>query len=83
MRIKIEFDNQTYYRVCEKAYRWTGNLKDAPEWLTDMIADGDAMIVRPKGLLFIDRSNGFPRADVGDTIIMEGKAIDVIRRTVP
>lgn len=86
MKIKIEFDGQTYYRDCSWAYRWTGRIMDSPEWLTDMIADGDAMIVPgrlgKKDILF-RTANGYPYADPGDIIIKDGSKIDVIRNVEP
>lgn len=84
MRIKIEFDGQTYYRNCSEAYRWTGVIRDAPDWLTDYIAEDMAIIAKAdRALLFINLRNGWPRANVGDIVIQDGENIDVIRRTEP
>lgn len=81
MRIKIEFDNQTYYRTCSWAYRWTGVVKDAPDWLTDIILNEDAIVMKSNRDIVFVTVNGYPRAGVGDIIVKDGQIIDVIRRT--
>lgn len=78
MKITITFDDKTYYRDCGEAYRWTGVIKDAPDWLTDLLADKEAIIVRGSGIFFIT-VHGYPHADIGDIIVKDGNKIDVIR----
>ena len=83
MKIKIEFEwqagpSECYYRTCTYVHRWTGSVKEAPDWLTDLIADKEAIVVPGKGIFFIT-ANGSPHADIGDIIVVDGKRIDVIR----
>lgn len=79
MKIMITFDDQVYYRSCDYAYRWLGVVKVSPDWLTDMIADGDAVVIRSTAEILFKTINGYPRAEVGDVIIKNGEHIDVIR----
>ena len=60
----------------DDCFVWTGSLKTAPEWLADMIGEGDAMISKTTGkMLSIKYRNGYAQADPGDIIIRINKDI--------
>jgi hypothetical protein len=82
LKIAISFEKEHYYRTCSNAYRWDGVLKNAPDWLIEFIEAGEAVVFRgDKALQFIDTKSGYPRAEVGDIIVLtENNYIDVIRK---
>lgn len=78
--ITITIGDQTLYRTCNDCFLWTGVLKQAPEWVIEMVADGHAIVQgKTKSITFIVK-DGYPIADIGDLVILDGKQIDVIRR---
>lgn len=73
--LDIMFDERPVATIpVDDCFIWTGTLKNAPEWLVDMVGEGDAMI-GVKKMLSIKYKNGYAQADPGDIVIRINKDI--------
>ncbi len=81
MKIRVSFEDKVYHRTCSHAYRWTGVVKDSPDWLTDMLGNDEAIVAKSNRDIMFTTINGYPRACIGDIIVRDGQNIDVIRST--
>jgi hypothetical protein len=79
MKIMVEMNGAHYYRTCSDAHHWDGVVRTAPDWLQDMMADGDATLTKEK-MLTMRTKNGYIIADVGDIIVCDGDNIDIMRK---
>jgi hypothetical protein len=62
--------------VVDDMFKWSGSLKDAPDWVADMVGEGDAMISKTTGkMISIKYKNGYAQADPGDIIVRVNKDI--------
>lgn len=60
---------QIFNLFVEDAFVWTGSIREAPEWVMDLIADGEAWQMKRFKSLTIKFKNGFVTADPNDIVI--------------
>lgn len=81
MELSINVNGKTYYKTCKDAFVWTGVLREAPEWVAEMVLEEEAIITKgTRSLTFVSVKQGYPCADIGDLVIYDGKTFNIIRK---
>ena len=78
MKITVTTGSVTASITCSDCFIWDGVLKNAPDYIIDLVADGDAFVAKAKHLV-INHVNGQCIADVGDMIYKQKQSYHVIR----
>jgi hypothetical protein len=74
-QLNITIDEKPLVTVpVEDAFVWS-TLKEAPDWVSDLVLEGEAWAAKGTKTIIIRYKNGFVTADVGDIVIRFNKDV--------